>query len=88
MGPAKNTTTLATSSGRATRLWAMVGAIAGTAVLAGAYALADRASLALGNGSVWVSTQLAISLAASLTMVMLVAALGAPVRPEPDDGPE
>ena len=76
------------ASGRATRLWAMFGAIVGAAVLVGSYVLADRASLALGNGSVWVSTQLAISMATSLTMVMLVAALGAPVRPEPDDGPE
>jgi hypothetical protein len=73
---------------RATRISAMIGAMFGAVVLGGAYALADQASVALGNGSVWVSTQLAISLAASLTMVLLVAALGAPVRPEEDDGPE
>ena len=73
-------------SGRATRLAAMVGALLGMSVLGGAYALADQASVALGNGSVWVSTQLAISLAASLTMAVLVAGLGAPVRPEVDDG--
>ena len=75
-------------SGRATRLGAMLGAIFGGGIIGGSYALADQASVALGNGSVWVSTQLAISLAASLTMVILVAALGAPVRPEEDDGPE
>jgi hypothetical protein len=75
-------------SGRATRIAAMVGAVVGSAVLGGAYVLADQASVALGNGSVWVSTELAISIAASLTIVLLVAAVGAPVRPEEDDGPE
>ena len=57
-------------------------------MFAGAYVLADLASTALGNGSVWVSTELVVSLAASLTMVVLVAALGAPVRPEEDSEPE
>ena len=87
-GWALSAVVMSLASGRATRLWAMIGALGGAAVLAGAYALAQQASVVLGNGSVWVSTQLAISLLASLTMVVLVAALGAPVRPEQDDGPE
>ena len=58
-------------SGRATRLAAMVGALLGMSVLGGAYALADQASVALGNGSVWVSTQLAISLCWSQDLVRL-----------------
>jgi len=73
---------------RATRMAAMWGAIFGGGIIGGSYGLADQASVALGNGSVWVSTQLAISLAASLTIVVLAAALGAPVRPEEDDEPE
>ena len=75
-------------SARATRLSAMIGAVLASVVFAGAYVVADLASLALGNGSVWVSTGLVVSVAASLTMVLLVAALGAPVRPEPDTEPE
>jgi len=75
-------------SARATRLSAMIGALIASAVFAGAYIVADLASVALGNGSVWVSTGLAVSAVASLTMVLLVAALGAPVRPEQDTEPE
>ena len=75
-------------SARATRLAAMIGAVVATVLFVGAYVLADLASLALGNGSVWVSTELAVSVVASLTMVVLVAALGAPVRAEADGMPD
>lgn len=75
-------------SARAARMWAMIGAVLGSLVFGGAYILADLVSVALGNGSVWITTELAVSVVASLTMVVLAAALGAPVRPEEDDGPE
>ncbi len=75
-------------SARATRISAMIGAVLASFVFAGAYLVADLASVALGNGSVWITSGLAISLAASLTMVVLVAALGAPVRPEEEGEPE
>jgi hypothetical protein len=70
--------------GRATRLSAVIGALASAAVLAGAYLLADRAARLLGNGSVWITKPLVASIAGSLTMVLLVIALGAPVRSEED----
>ncbi len=75
-------------SARATRLSAMIGAVLASLVFVGAYVLADLVSVALGNGSVWVTTGLTVSVVASLTMVVLVAALGAPVRPEEDTEPE
>jgi hypothetical protein len=73
---------------KATRLMAMVGALLATTVMGGAYVLADLTSVASGSHSVWVSTELVVSVSASLTMVLLVAALGAPVRPEEDIEPE
>ncbi len=73
---------------RASRLFAVIGAIVASAVLGGSYVLADNAAGALGNGSVWVNTNLVASIAGSLTMVLLVVALGAPVRSEADGEPE
>jgi hypothetical protein len=72
--------------GRATRLAATVGAVAGAAVLGGAYLLALEATRALG-GLVWTTTPLAVSLGASLILVLLVVALGPPVRAEADEEP-
>jgi hypothetical protein len=85
MGWAASAGIMSWLSARATRLSAMTGAILASAVLGGAYVLADLVGTALGNESVWVSTELAVSIAGSLTMVLLVAALGAPVRPEEDE---
>ncbi len=75
-------------SRRASRLGAVLGAIAGSAVLAASYALARFAGSALGVRSVynrWLGSAFAVSLAVSLILVMLVAALGAPVRAENED---
>ena len=72
---------------RATRLAAMLGAVLGTIVLAVGYVLAEQLAQALGNSSAWLTTSQAVSLAGSLTIVVLVAALGAPMRPEEEDAP-
>ena len=74
-------------SGRATRIAAIAGAVLSAAVLAGTYALADQVGTILGQSSVWLTTELVASIAASTTMVVLIAALGAPVRPEGDGEP-
>ena len=74
--------------GRATRASAALGAIASAGVLGGFYWLAEKASGLLGNGSVWVTTQLVVSIAGSLTMVLLVIALGPPVRSEEGGEPQ
>lgn len=73
---------------RATRLSAMLGAVLGACVLAGAHALARQTSLALGTPAAWTSTAFAVSLAASLILVVVVAALGAPLRAEEEDAIE
>lgn len=72
--------------GRATRPAALIGAVGGAAVLGGAYLLALEATRALG-GLVWATTPLAVSLGASLILVLLVVALGPPVRAEADEEP-
>jgi len=73
---------------RATRLGALVGAIGGSAALAGSYLLAD---LVAGSGDPlgqWAGNGLAVGLTASLILVLLVAMLGAPIRAEKDDTPQ
>jgi hypothetical protein len=70
---------------RATRLGAALGAIAGTATLAGFYALAEWLSSILGSPGQWVGNDLAIALGGSLILVLLVTALGAPIRAEEDE---
>lgn len=81
---------------RASRAWAMVGAVLGSGVLAGAYALADEVSVALyerAGGAAAALNQPArysdattlIALGSSLILVVMVAAFGAPVRPEEEE---
>jgi len=73
--------------GRATRVSAMVGAVAGIAVLGGAYVLAGRVAHVTGAAGQWAGNSLAVALVASLILIMLVAALGAPIRAEEDEPP-
>ncbi len=70
---------------RATRLGATVGALAGSAILGGAYLLADRVAQATGTAGGYESPELAVTLGASLILVLLVAALGAPLRAEEEE---
>ena len=76
-------------SRRATRLSAVVGTVIGGGVLVGANVLARLASAALhGAGkasAAWTGTAFAWSLAGSLILMLLVIALGAPVRAEEED---
>jgi hypothetical protein len=73
-------------SRRATRRSALFGALSGAVVLVGAHTLASAVSSALGRAIVqWRGTAFAFSLAGSLILVLLVTALGAPVRAEEDD---
>lgn len=73
---------------RSTRLWAMIGAVLSSVVFGGAYVLADLAGAAMGGGSAWITAGMSVSVTASITMVLLVAALGAPTRPEEDCEPQ
>jgi len=70
---------------RATRLGAVIGAIAGAAVLGGFYYLAGLAANALDTPGQWAGNSLAVSLGASLILMLLVTALGAPIRAEEDE---
>lgn len=76
-------------SRRATRLSAFIGAALGGGALVGAGVLARLAAsgmhapAATANG--WTGTGFAVSLSGSLILVMLVIALGAPVRAEEED---
>ena len=76
-------------SRRATRLSAVVGTVVGGGVILGANVLARMASAAVygtGKGaSAWTGTSFAWSLAGSLILMLLVIALGAPVRAEEED---
>ena len=75
-------------SRRASRLGAVFGGLAGALVLAAFYALARLAGGAWGARGVaagWTATPFRVSLAVSLILVLLVAALGAPVRAEDED---
>ena len=70
---------------RASRLYGLLGVVAGGALLYGGYALAGLASVRLGNPEPWTGTVLLVALSASLILVGLVALLGAPVRPEEEE---
>ncbi len=70
---------------RATRLFATLGAIAGSAVLGGAYALAEVVAGLTGAPGGYMSVSFGASLAVSLILVVLLTALGAPVRGEEED---
>jgi hypothetical protein len=67
---------------RASRIAALVGTLLGGAVLYGTYVLAEQAAHDWGNGAVWAGPPFLVSLAGSLILVGLVAALGAPLRAE------
>lgn len=78
---------------RATKGWAMIGAVLGSGVLAGAYALADQISVALyersgdaaaalGEPARYSDATTIVALGSSLILVVMVAAFGAPVRAE------
>lgn len=69
---------------RATRLSAVIGALLGTVALYGSYTLAERAKQFFPQPTQWIGSAFIISLAASLILVLLVAALGAPLRAEED----
>jgi hypothetical protein len=69
-------------SRRASRIAALIGTLLGGGVLYGAYVLAGQAAHDWGNGAVWTGPPFLISLAGSLILVGLVAALGAPLRAE------
>ncbi|MDZ4169726.1 MAG: serine/threonine-protein kinase [Coriobacteriia bacterium] len=76
---------------RATRIGAALGAVAGGAVLAGGYWLADKSLQWLGLAGtepMWIGTSLAWSLGASLILVLVTVAVGPPLRGETDDLPE
>lgn len=69
----------------ATRIGALAGAVAGTAMLGGAYLLAARIAENTLSAGQWLGNDLTVSLVASLILVLLVAMLGPPVRAEEDD---
>ncbi len=70
---------------RATRLGAVLGALGGTAAMAGSYLLAARVADVWESTGQWAGNSLAISLGASLILMLLVTALGAPIRAEDDE---
>jgi hypothetical protein len=67
---------------RASRAAALLGTALGGAVLYGTHAIAEQAAHDWGNGALWAGQAFLISLAGSLILVGLVAALGAPLRAE------
>jgi hypothetical protein len=67
---------------RASRIAALIGAVLGGAVIYGAHALAQWAAGGRGDAAVWTGQAFLVSLAGSLILVGLVAALGAPLRAE------
>jgi biotin transporter BioY len=76
-------------SRRATRISAFVGAVLAGGTLIGAGVLARIAASGLhapaATARNWTGTGFAVSLSGSLILVMLVIALGAPVRAEEED---
>jgi Na+(H+)/acetate symporter ActP len=75
-------------SRRASRLGAFLGAIAGSTILAIFYGMARFAGSQLGVRAVynrWLDSSFAVSLAVSLILMLVVTALGAPVRAEHED---
>lgn len=69
---------------RATRLGAFVGTLGASATFWGTYYLAGETARLLGRPQQWATTELAISVGASLILMLLVVLLGAPLRPEED----
>lgn len=69
---------------RATRLGAALGAVGGSAVLAGAHLLATRVAQATGSVTpeAWSGRVATLGVTGSLILMLLVVALGAPRRPE------
>lgn len=69
---------------RATRLGAALGALGGSAVIAGAYTLAARVArtTAAGTAQEWTGQAFTLAVTGSLILMLLVVALGAPRRPE------
>ena len=67
---------------RASRIFALLGALLGGAVLYAAYELAYRVASMQGPARPWTGSAFLVSLAASLILMGLVAALGAPLRAE------
>ena len=67
---------------RASRVFALIGAVLGTSILLGAHALAQRIASTEGPAWPWAGQPVVVSLAASLILMGLVAALGAPLRAE------
>ncbi len=75
---------MAVGCSRASRLGAFLGTIAGSAALFGAYTLAGRVAIASSSptASEWTGSNLSLVQAGSLILVLLVVALGAPLRAE------
>jgi hypothetical protein len=69
---------------RATRLGAIFGSVVASAIFAGSHVLADCIAGALNHPQGWTGNELAVSVGASLILMMLVAILGAPIRAEKD----
>ncbi len=78
---------MSVACGRATRLGALVGAVGGSAALAGSYLLADLVANGDAMARQWAGNDLAVGLTASLILTLIVAMLGAPIRAETDDTP-
>lgn len=72
---------------KGTRLGALAGTVAGTAVLGGAYLLADLVATGDVSARQWAGNGLAIGLSASLILILIVATLGPPIRAEDDETP-
>ncbi len=69
-------------SKRASRGWAIAGALLGAAIVYSAHSAARQLSFVLGHEVAWDGTSFLLSLGASLLLVVVVIALGAPVRAE------
>lgn len=78
---------MSVACGRATRLAALFGAVVGTALLGGAYWLANILAVMLYGSGQWFGNETMIALVASLILALFVAMLGAPVRAEKDELP-
>ena len=72
-------------SRRASRLFAAIGAVLGAAALYGAHVLARMVGTLTGPPAAWDGRGFLVSLGGSLILVLLVTALGAPVRAEEED---
>lgn len=72
---------------RATRVGAVVGSVAGVTVLGASYLFADRIVDVGGTAGQWAGNGVAIGLGTSLILMLLVTALGPPMRAEEDELP-